>query len=145
MRNMSFMLTTKQFKDKTKTVTRRNGWKHLKVGDFVQGCEKCQGLKKGEKLNKLGVIQILKTEFEPLNAITKSDCIKEGFPNMTPAEFVTFYCKHNKCEPTTPVNRIEFVHKDAEIFSTAVKRIKKAESSAWVDGKIIIDGQLKLI
>ena len=110
MRNMSFMLTTKQFINKTKTVTRRNGWKHIKIGDFIQGCEKCQGLKKGEKINKLSTIQILKTEFVPLNTITKSDCIKEGFPDMTPAEFVAFYCKHNKCKPTDLVNRIEFVH-----------------------------------
>jgi len=50
MRNMSFFLTTDQIRNKTKTVTRRDGWLFLKPGDIVQACVKCQGLKKGEKI-----------------------------------------------------------------------------------------------
>jgi len=42
-RNMSFTLTAKQILDRTKTVTRRRGWKHLKVGELFWACEKCQG------------------------------------------------------------------------------------------------------
>jgi hypothetical protein len=33
MRNMSFFLTTAQFLDGTKDVTRRKGWRFLKPGD----------------------------------------------------------------------------------------------------------------
>ena len=107
-RNMSFFLTQKQFKDKTKTVTRRLGWHNLKVGEVLNGCEKCQGLKKGEKINVMGQIVIVDTNWEPLNFITYEECILEGFPYMTPMEFIDFFCKSAKCQPSTPVNRIQF-------------------------------------
>jgi len=107
-RNMSFMLTTEQFQDQSKTVTRRLGWDFLKVGDILNGCEKCQGLKKGEKIKKLGQIKVKHIVKQQLNRITAEDCICEGFPDMTPSEFVRFFCKHNKCNPWTPVTRIEF-------------------------------------
>ena len=111
-RNMSFMLTTRQFKDKSKTVTRRVGWWFLKPGDIVMGCEKCQGLKKGEKVNRLGLIRIVSTRKEPLEAIMANpvDVIREGFPEwrLTPGRFVEMFCKHNKCNSGKVVNRIEF-------------------------------------
>ena len=43
------MLTKEQILARTKTVTRRLGWWFLKPGDVVWACEKCMGLKKGEK------------------------------------------------------------------------------------------------
>lgn len=113
-RNMSFMLTQEQFKNQTKTVTRRLGWDFLKPDDIINGCEKCQGLKKGEKIKKLGQIRILNTDWQPLDHITPEDCIREGFPDMTPAQFVQFFCDHNKCSPLTKVNRIEFEYIDYE-------------------------------
>ena len=107
-RNMSFALTTEQFKNKTKTVTRRFGWHFIKPGDTVCGVEKCMGFKKGEKIKRLGLIRILSTRKEPLNEITQSDCWKEGFPEMTPGQFVKMRCGHSKCSPFDSVNRIEF-------------------------------------
>ena len=107
-RNMSFAVTTEQFKNKTKTVTRRVGWHFLKSGDTVYGVEKCMGLKKGEKIKKLGLIRILSTRSEPLNEITQDDCKREGFPEMTPAQFVTMLCDKYKYSPSDVVNRIEF-------------------------------------
>lgn len=107
-RNMSFMLTEQQVRDRTKTVTRRNGWLFLKEGVIVNACKKCMGLKKGQKVQEIARINILSVRREPLNAITKEDCIAEGFPNLTPAEFVEFYCKHNKINPDDLVTRIEF-------------------------------------
>lgn len=112
MRNISFMLTVQQFKDRTKTVTRRNGWIFLKVGDQLMGCEKCQGLKKGEKINRLGPIEVVSFRRESLDAITQEDVIREGFPEMTPADFVAMYTKHNKCKPSTIVTRIEYKYLD---------------------------------
>ena len=116
-RNMSFMFTTEQFKNQTKTVTRRLGWDFIKPGEVINGCEKCQGLKKGEKINKLSQIRILNTDRQPLRNITAEDCAREGFPEMSPAEFVNFFCEHNKCTPDTLVNRIEFEYVVSQIRS----------------------------
>lgn len=114
-RNMSFMLTKGQFKDQTKTITRRLGWRFLKPGDILNGCEKCMGLKKGEKVKKLGQIRVVSTRLEPLNEITQDDCAKEGFPELTPDEFVAMFCEHNaRCKPDSVVNRIEFEYCDEE-------------------------------
>ena len=107
-RNMSFSLTTRQYRDRTKDVTRRLGWWNLKAGELVNGVEKAMGLRRGEKIVVLGRHRIVSTRAEMLNAITVEDCRREGFPEMTPAQFVDMFCKHNHCEPDTVVNRIEF-------------------------------------
>lgn len=108
MRNISYALTTPQFRARTKDVTRRIGWWNLKPGDTLMGCEKCQGLKKGETINRLGPIRVVSVRKERLDAITQDDVIREGFPGWTPETFVSFFCKHNGCLPETIVNRIEF-------------------------------------
>lgn len=113
-RNISFMLTTEQIKARTKTVTRRLGWKFLKVGEILNAVEKCQGLKKGEKIKRLCQIQVVSVRREPLNAITADDVIAEGFgqtPGVMgfPSCFVSMFCSyHPKCFKTTEVTRIEF-------------------------------------
>lgn len=106
------MLTTEQFKSRTKTVTRRLGWWFLKPGDIVCGVEKGQGLKKGEKVKRLGLIRIKSTRPEPLNDITREDVIREGFSGLTRMEFIVMFCQHNKCRMNTLVNRIEFEYLD---------------------------------
>jgi hypothetical protein len=50
VRNISFMLTTRQVCDRIKTVTRRNGWLFAKPGDLLCAVEKSQGLGKGGKI-----------------------------------------------------------------------------------------------
>jgi hypothetical protein len=111
MRNMSFALTTDQVLAQTKTVTRRLGWLQLRAGDYVQAVKKCMGLRPGEKLQKLCVIQIVNTYRQRLDRITQADCALEGFPHMTPAEFVEFFCKsHKGCTPETIVTCIEFCY-----------------------------------
>ena len=45
---------------------------------------------------------------EPLNAITAADCKREGFPWMSPSDFVEFFCKAMHARPCTIVTRIEF-------------------------------------
>ncbi len=105
---MSFMLTTQAMYQRRKTVTRRDGWWNLKAGEIVMAVEKCQGLKKGEKVVKMYPIRILSTRPEPLNAITDAECVLEGFPEMQAGDFVDMFTKHNKCEPEKVVNRIEF-------------------------------------
>jgi hypothetical protein len=49
-RYISFMLTQPQIRARTKTVTRRMGWKDLKPGTLLMAAEKCQGLGKGGKI-----------------------------------------------------------------------------------------------
>lgn len=43
MRLISFMLTERQIKARTKTETRRLGWRNVKVGDRLRGVLKSQG------------------------------------------------------------------------------------------------------
>lgn len=108
MRNMSFFLTTDQFKKKQKTITRRIGWKNLRAGDVIMGCKKCQGLKRGEKIEQLGPIRVKSVYHEPLNTISPLDVIAEGFYDTSTAEFVEMFCKQMKCTPETIVTRIEY-------------------------------------
>lgn len=109
---MSFAMTTRQFKNRTKTVTRRFGWWNLQVGEIVMGVEKCMGFKKGEKIKRLGPIQIMSTKKEPLNAITQEDVIMEGFPDWTPEQFINMLVKHYSIKADEPVNRIEYKYID---------------------------------
>lgn len=115
MRNMSFQLTTAQIMDETKTVTRRNGWEDLKVGEIFQAIEKGQGLKKGERVNRLKALQCVANHRERLYMVLadksygQEEMIKEGFPGMDPINFVTMYCNANKgTHPGDKVSRIEF-------------------------------------
>ena len=114
-RNISFSMTTPQFRDRTKTVTRRLGWWALKPGTVLCGVEKARGLKKGEKIRRLGLIEILAVRRERLDAITADDVTREGFPGMAPDGFVEMFCRSHRCEPDAWVNRIEFRYLEGEV------------------------------
>lgn len=114
-RNMSFSLTTEQFKNRTKTVTRRVGWKFLKAGDVVMGCKKCMGLKPGEKLERLGLIKIVDVYRESLGNMTddsswygQEEVEKEGFPELSPSEFVAMFVDHMGGDESQDITRIEY-------------------------------------
>lgn len=115
MRNMSFSMTVDRIKDGSKTVTRRLGWKNLKPGELVQAVEKAQGLKKGEKIKNIRVIEITGVSRELLFEIAEypfddrggEEVRKEGF-DCTPKEFIERFCKYNKCTEKQIVTRIEF-------------------------------------
>lgn len=112
MRNMSFMLTTEQVRRQQKTVTRRNGWKNVRVGETIRAVEKCMGLKRGEKMKPLAVIRVVDKRRERLSAMVGSygerEVAREGFIHMQPSEFIQMYCEHNKCRASDVVTRIEF-------------------------------------
>jgi hypothetical protein len=123
MRNISFMLTQQQIRARTKTVTRRVGWRTLKAGDVLRGVEKGMGLKPGEKLKPMATIRVVSVSAEPLSATTAKpdygvvECGKEGFgehPSLRwPSEFVKFFCgSHRGSTPDTVVTRIEFGYVD---------------------------------
>ena len=108
-RYISFMLTQAQVKAGTKTVTRRLGWKNLKPGTVLIGAEKCQGLGKGGKIKPLRKIKVVDVRRETLSAITKEDCAAEGFPEMSPSDFILFFCRtHKGCAPSSQITRIQF-------------------------------------
>lgn len=116
MRNMSFMLTTQAMYQRQKTVTRRLGWDFLRRGDKVRAVEKGMGLKKGEKVVPIGVIQVLAHRREPLQRMIdepeygQAEAIREGFPDMDGQAFVTMFCQHHGVTPAYAPNRIEFMH-----------------------------------
>lgn len=129
MRAMSFKLTTDQMRRATKTVTRRLGWEQLRVGEQISACVQCMGLKRGQHREEIGVIEITAITREPLDAITKADCIAEGFPKLNPPQFVAMFCDHHPgCTPATIVTRIEFKHLAAAPSPPAATR--RAERSA---------------
>lgn len=120
MRNMSFSLTTAQIKVRTKTVTRRLGWKNLKSGELFQACEKCMGLKPGQKIVRLVVLRCISNQRERLTYLIanprygKAEARKEGFPQLSGRQFVAMFCQHMKVDPDHVVNRIEFEYVEKE-------------------------------
>lgn len=118
MRHISFALTTPQFRARTKSVTRRLGWEHAKAGELLQGIVKGQGLNKGEHVERLEVIRVVDARRERLNRMIEEpdyglvEVVLEGFPEMTPAEFVEMFCRHNGFKPNTFLTRIEYSYVD---------------------------------
>jgi hypothetical protein len=137
MRNISFSATKEQFRGRRKHVTRRGNaagptWKNVKPGDHLIAVEKGQGLKKGEKVVRMGEIVVLEVRHEPLwhisyhserviptkIALQYKDCVVpnemmlEGFPQLTAEQFVEMFCTMNNCTPETEVTRILFDYVD---------------------------------
>lgn len=119
-RNISFMLTTEQIRNQTKTVTRRVGWECLEPGDILNACVKCQGLRLGEKMQKLCQIRVVSVRKEPLSKMLssrsygKQEVFAEGFPELTPRGFVAMFEREMNIEPGVDcwVTRIEFEYLD---------------------------------
>jgi hypothetical protein len=107
------MLTTEQVRNRTKFVTRRLGWKNARPGELIQACVKCQGLKKGETVERLAVIQVVSVRSEPLCSMLKKyygkrEAVLEGFPDLSGQQFAEMFVNHNNCDVTSPVTRIRF-------------------------------------
>lgn len=113
-RNMSFMLTTEQIRNKTKTVTRRLGWKNLKPGEIFNACVKCMGLKKGESVEVICQCRCVRNDTECLDKmrfVTDYGAVeakREGFPDLDGPAFVAMFRKEMKCPQSQMVQRIEF-------------------------------------
>lgn len=109
MRWMSFMHTQQQMRDRTKTVTRRIGWRNAKPGNRVLSVSKSQGRKRGEMPEFFGPIEFTMVHREPLNIITPDEVAAEGFPEMDPAQFIEMFCEHMRCRFDVVLNRIAFL------------------------------------
>lgn len=118
MRNMSFALTTDQMIEGTKDVTRRLGWLKLAPGEWIRPVKKCMGLKPGETVQPLRApVKAIGVRREPLRRLIdepdygRDECRREGFPNLTPEQFVAMFCStHRDCTPDTTITRIEFAY-----------------------------------
>lgn len=108
MRNASFFYTEPQVLDQTKDVTRRLKWLWAKPGMRLQAVRKGMGRKAGEPIVKLCVVEIVSVRREPLSAIDQRECVREGFPDKTPQQFIDMFCEHMNCTPSTEVTRVEF-------------------------------------
>ena len=113
--SLSFFLTTTQMRSRSKTVTRRLRCK-LKPGELFWAVVKKQGLKKGEKVERIVLCRCLKNDPSVLNGpdLTIADVAREGFPEMSPVEFVAMFVKHMKCAADEEVRRVAFEFVESE-------------------------------
>jgi hypothetical protein len=109
---MSVSLTEDAVRSRDKTVTRRLGWRFLKPGDRLTLCRKVMGRKPGEPLVRLAEVEVVDVRRQPLRSIWPTDVRREGFANLTPVQFVEFFCSHMCCDPDTVVTRIEWRYMD---------------------------------
>lgn len=115
-RLMSVAMTEQQVRDRTKTVTRRKRWRFLKPGDRLTLCRKVRGRKQGEPLVRIVDVEVVSVSRERLDQITLNEVALEGFPDMTPEEFVhRFFVKAQGMQPGDTVTRIEWRYLDEKI------------------------------
>lgn len=121
MRRMAFSQTAPQILDRSKTVTRRTGWRHLKPGDLIQAVEKSRGLRKGERVRELAVLRVVNVRVEPLSRLVtearyaEDELPREGFPCWARDEFVEMFVRVNRLKsPAVRVTRIEFEYVQAD-------------------------------
>jgi hypothetical protein len=112
---MAFSHTAPQIRDRSKTVTRRTGWRCLKAGDLIQAVEKARGLRKGERVRDLAILRIVSVRVEPLSRLitearyAEDELPREGFPCWSRDEFIEMFLRVNRLTSTTVrVTRIEF-------------------------------------
>lgn len=111
MRNISVALTKKQVRARAKTVTRRNGWLFVRVGELLQPVNRTMGFKKGEHPKRVGgPVRVLNVTRERLYRITPEECAREGFPDMTPEQFIEMYCAANGGDENQLVTRIAWAY-----------------------------------
>ena len=128
--NISFSATKEQFRLRKKHVTRRLGWLNLRPGKVIKGCEKCQGLKRGERVIEMGTIRVLAVNREPVfdivtrpvrpdiphnilqnySSVPVQEVELEGFPEYVNDghKFVDMFCEMNNCDKNTVITRILF-------------------------------------
>ena len=113
-RLMSVAFTEQAVRDRIKTVTRRKGWTFLKPGDRLTLCRKVMG-RQGAPLVRVAEVEVVAVSREPLYDITAEDVAREGFPGMTPMEFIQeFFIDAQGIPPHADVTRIEWRYLESE-------------------------------
>lgn len=127
-RLMSVALTEEAVRSRTKTVTRRLGWRFLKPGDRLTLCRKVMGRKRRdgsvEPLVRLAEVEIVAVHRERLWDITDDDIVREGVNPVlfeehytdtgmpTPNAWISWFCEQMDVYPDTLVTRIEWRYLD---------------------------------
>ena len=110
VRWMSVALTTQAVRDRVKTQTRRDGWLWLRAGDQLALCPKYRGVRRADR-ELITVVDVVTVRREPLGAISPADVAAEGFPELTPEEFVEFFCTtHRGVRPSSEITRIDWAY-----------------------------------
>jgi hypothetical protein len=110
---MSVAFTEDAVRNRTKTVTRRKGWKFLTPGSRLTLCRKVMGRKPGEPLVRIVDVDIVDVRRERLDQIATADVAREGFPGMSPDEFIQrFFVDAQGIQPGDEVTRIEWAYVD---------------------------------
>ena len=104
MKRMSFALTVQQVLDRSKTVTRREGWAELKVGDELLAVDRMVGGR------VLATIRVVDVRVERWRDITPADVRREGFPAMTVSEFLDMACRALGVDRDAEVRRVAFIY-----------------------------------
>ncbi len=115
-RLMSVAFTEQAVRDRTKIVTRRKGWQHLKPGDRLTLCRKIMGRKRGEPLVRIADVEVVDVRRELLCAIRGAgpdELAREGFPGMDVDEFMQrYFIDAQRIFPLDYVTRIEWRYLD---------------------------------
>lgn len=111
-RLMSVAKTTGAVRARHKTVTRRLGWRFLKVGEPLTLCAKVQGRRKGEPLDRLAEVAVISVRRERLEQVTDADLVLEGFEYWDVFDWISWFCEEMRCTPQTEVTRIEWRYLD---------------------------------
>lgn len=109
-RLMSVAHTLDAVVDRSKTVTRRDGWLFIRSGDRLQLVDKAMGHSKGSHPTLIAEVLVVDVRRERLDAITTDDVSAEGFPDWSTAQFVEFYCDTFSAAPDGLVTRIEWAY-----------------------------------
>ena len=116
---MSCSMTIPQVRAGTKTVTRRapGSWARLQAGDGLVLIEKGMGLPKGARQVEIREAVVVDVRLEQLGLVDDAECAAEGFPDMTPTEFMVFWAKGHSVRWSTQTElmhtmcrRIEFAY-----------------------------------
>lgn len=113
-RLISFSMTADAILDRSKTVTRRLGWRDLTPGTELRAVRKSMGRRKGEPIEDLARIRVVSVRRERLSEITAEDVAREGYPSLTARTFVGMFMDAMKCSDATLVTRIEFEYVGGE-------------------------------
>lgn len=101
-------------RERRKTVTRRLGWKFLKVGDTLTLCRKVMGRKPDEPLVRIAEVRVVDVRREALWDIADEDVEREGFADWDRHMFVGFFCSAMNCDPSTEITRVEWEYLPAK-------------------------------
>jgi hypothetical protein len=119
---MSVAMTEQAVLDRTKTVTRRQGWwlnkrgvRIIDAGNRLTLCRKVMGRKPGQPLVRLTEVEVVSVRRERLDllltapAYGKAEVALEGFPGMDPAEFIRrYFTDAQGIQPHDEITRVEW-------------------------------------